>query len=245
MDRGPHDLATPFLAVGWTLCFEMLFYTALAFTLARRWVGPSLLFAYLCAAAWFTLGHGHAWAFLGSPLILEFLAGLALARWRPRPSLVVGAAIIEAAVLTFALLYPRLCVSPLAAIGDAAQITYPFLIWARAMIYGTLAVAIVAGALMLEPWAGGAIQKRLAALGDASYSLYLVHPAVIVAIVWVWQAFGVGTLLFWPIAVGAAVGTSVLCYTWLERPLLKALRPTVKFVTGPSPPQPMIEITTP
>lgn len=70
---------TPALVVGWTLCFEMLFYSGFAVALATRPSVPIIGFIACLALA----APNGVIGYLGSPLILEFLAGVCIARLRP------------------------------------------------------------------------------------------------------------------------------------------------------------------
>ena len=67
---------TPLL--GWTLCFEMLFYAAMALALATRPAVPLAMLAITLVLAQTT--NVDLFAFTGNPLILEFLAGVIVAK---------------------------------------------------------------------------------------------------------------------------------------------------------------------
>ncbi|HKP77701.1 MAG TPA: acyltransferase [Phenylobacterium sp.] len=160
-------MAAPLLPVGWTLCFEALFYAAVTLILWRRWLVAPLLALWATAAI---VGVVPVFQFLGNPIILEFLAGVALAfapRWRP---LVWALPAGVAAILVGAALQWPPTGSALAFLrGDEA--------WVRLATLGVPAALIVAGALQLRARPG-----VMAYLGDASYALYLVHPLVLLAI---------------------------------------------------------------
>ncbi len=69
-------MTLPLVPVAWTLCYEALFYAAAAFVLAdRRWLFPVL---GLFVASMALRQHGAVFQFLGNPLIIEFLFGVAL-----------------------------------------------------------------------------------------------------------------------------------------------------------------------
>src|SRR6185437_5049858 len=77
-------IAAPINPVGWSLCFEMLFYLAVAIALASRRAVPVLLLALV--AAWIARAYfgWPALRFLGNPIILDFLFGILIgARWKP------------------------------------------------------------------------------------------------------------------------------------------------------------------
>lgn len=221
-------LATLFLKVGWTLCFEMLFYSTLTLILASarpRIAVPALLAAFIAALIAFMATGAPIVAFVGNPMVLEFLTGILIARIQPRPALAVGLSFVGAAVIAYALAYTWLCHIGLGVVGDGLWIFRVPVASVRVVIFGSLAVILVVGVLKLEPWAQGKIQRGLAYLGDASYSLYLVHPGVIAALAWAWPWFGAPGWLFTPVALVLPVPVSVASYRWIEKPLLAALRP--------------------
>jgi len=154
-------MAAPLLPVAWTLCFEALSYTAVTLVLWKRWLIAPILGVWACAAMWRDV---PVYQFLGNPIILEFLAGVALAfapRWRPAAfALPLGLALI----VTGAVLQWPPTGGPLEFLrGDEA--------WVRVATLGVPAALIVGGTLQLQARNG-----VLSYLGDASYALYLVHP---------------------------------------------------------------------
>jgi exopolysaccharide production protein ExoZ len=205
----------PLLPTGWTLTYEAFFYGIMALALAapkdRRLqiVSGLLLAASLIGFAY------HGWyTLLANPMLLEFLAGVGLARlWArggferlPRASgpglIAVGLAVLAACQLS----------------GLRDDFLRPF-------VWGPPAAAIVAGALKLQAdgrIGSGRLALALVAQGDASYSLYLVQAPVIAAFAWLTPA--------WPMALRApasfalAVGLGWLCYRLVERPLGSAVR---------------------
>jgi peptidoglycan/LPS O-acetylase OafA/YrhL len=83
--------------------------------------------------------------------------------------------------------------------------------------------AIIFG-LALEPrWARVLEGRWLVLLGEASYSLYLLHSFVILL------AFnllpGLPAVLRVILSVAAAIGAALLCFTLIERPARRRLRP--------------------
>lgn len=182
---------SPVLAVGWTLCFEILFYAAFAMALATRiWV-PLLGFA-LCLAA---SNSGSAlFHYLGSPLILEFLAGVVIARL-PRlqalglPLLVIGLAAFAS--------------SPL----DYANEAFGEMAWLRVFHWGLPAAITVYAALSLERHFTHRLFEAPVFLGNASYSIYLFHQLIAANGNWI-----LGTAL--SILIGS------VSYLLVERPIM-------------------------
>src|SRR5438445_6310223 len=71
-------MVAPALGVAWTLCFEMLFYAAVALVLFdRRWL-YALLATFV--GAFLLRWAGPVFQFLANPIILEFMAGVVIAR---------------------------------------------------------------------------------------------------------------------------------------------------------------------
>lgn len=208
----PWGTLEPVLPVGWTLNFEMLFY--LLFALAVLLGLPRLLsclavFLLLMAAARLI----EPWPLLqfwGSPIVLEFVLGVGLARMHQR-GLVPPP---EAGLLALGLGLVWMFALPWSAQDE------------RLIKWGLGAALVVAGALWLEPWAArmpGA--PALAFLGDASYSLYLSHTFVVPAAARAAAALA----LSHPGAVGLLMTALVvlggcLSYVMLERPMTQGLQ---------------------
>src|SRR6185437_14356673 len=81
-----------------------------------------------------------------------------------------------------------------AVLVGSAPVMQPELAWTRALVFGTAATLLLAGAVGWESATRHA--PRLAvAIGDASYSLYLAHVLVIGAVGFIWQRFLAGPSL--------------------------------------------------
>lgn len=202
---------------GWTLCFEMLFYSAIAFAVGR---GPrtwSLATALLLAAiAAQTLVGGPILAFIGNPILVEFLFGAALAwLWRLRWPLAglsaIGAALTVLAVISFT------------GAGDIHEGRWTFdasLSWPRVVLFGLPALGLVWGALQLDspPLA------RWSFFGDASYSIYLTHLIVLFGVTGVWRVAALPVWIYTPTAMAIAIVGGCVCYERIEKPLLQYVR---------------------
>ncbi len=207
----PAGLPFPMLPPGWTLTYEAMFYLVFA----------AALIAPRRRRAWFACGALSGIVALGvilkdpfyilgaNPLMLEFAAGVALAHLTPRrglPSPGWGWPLIGLGLIAM--------IAP-AALGLFSEILRP-------LLWGAPATLIVLGALSLE--AGGALprSRAFAALGDASYAIYLIHlPAsAIVA-----HTLGVGDgWIFVPAAVLMSIAMGLAFHAWVERPLLSWTR---------------------
>jgi exopolysaccharide production protein ExoZ len=214
----PDGQGFPVLAQGWTLNFEMAFYLlfALALALPRGWRANALA-AALLAMPLLGLAVSDAQArlfpplVLLSPLLVEFLAGIAIARmiesdWRLNA--VASWVCLVAGALALVLL-------PLPGRDDD---------WARIALFGAPAALIVAGAVSLEVGARRFRVGRLPLLlGASSYSLYLSHSFTLSV---VGKAFpgAAPQWLYVAIATSASAAVGIAVYRLLEQPLLKAMR---------------------
>jgi exopolysaccharide production protein ExoZ len=208
-------LVLPVYMLGWTLNYEMFFYLVFGLCLfipapgARLSVLVSAL-ALLVATGAVARPGGAVAKIYTNPLLLEFAAGAVLARitagrHAARPA--VGWSLTVGALCWLLVAYTRE--------------TLPSLIVAHAIP----AIATVAGALILEPWARQRPNALGLFLGNASYSLYLAHPFAQRA--WYFLAariFGTTSLasevfLLISMVVAGLVG-GALTYLFVERPLL-------------------------
>jgi peptidoglycan/LPS O-acetylase OafA/YrhL len=212
-------LMLPVHILGWTLNYEMFFYAVFAFALAARAraavVGVTALFAAMWLANVWLGPFPQPFAFWCDAIILEFglgaFIGLAcLEGWRmPRA---FGFALIIAGTVAFlASAHPLFAGLPrLVRWGIPA---------------GAIMTGIVLGQLGRE---GGRAARFLAALGDASYALYLVHLLVILvlasAVVRLHIVFGPWGFAYAAALAVASIAAAVLVHRWFERPVMAALR---------------------
>lgn len=214
----------PLLAIGWTLIHEVYFYLvfSLFLLLPRRWL-PALL------AAWMgVVGAGHAaltvqdavpWVRLAlHPLTLEFglgaLVGLLVGRGiRPAPRALVAAGLAWAGVA--------------AVLSHEAPHALLEQGWLRVLAFGPAWALVVWGCVGREQRTGRVPARALVPLGDASYSLYLVHIAVFTAgarllAPWCGPAPW-DNVLAWLLLVGGSVLAGLGLHRWVEAPLLAVL----------------------
>ena len=203
----------PVLPQGWTLNYEMGFYLLFAGALFLSW--PFRALAVLLALLGLVLaGLGSdprsIFGFFTSSLILEFGFGL-----------LVGVAV------TSGLRPPKTLAAMLllaGAVGIPATWTLVESGVSRAWLSGTSAMALVSGAVFLEVRGTVWRSRVMHLLGDASYSIYLVHGLVLSAIGAAWAKGGLGIApvalaAFTVVSVVGAALVGIAVYYGAERPL--------------------------
>jgi len=203
----------PILGVGWTLNYEALFY--LTFGIALH-ISHASHRAGFIALTFFCLVAGRFWlpsdtpllVRFTSPLFFEFFAGILiaaryLATNKRRP--VSGVLLAFAGVVLLGLV----------------PVYAPWL--PRTIAWGGPASMIVCGVVECEALLRGPRWRPMLLLGNASYSIYLVHDIVLDLLtstvlphldVW----------LFFPPALLLSVVLGVAVYHLVEAPLLRAMR---------------------
>jgi exopolysaccharide production protein ExoZ len=155
----------PVLKVGWTLSFELLFYLGMTVAIATRaWVPLAAYALFLLGALTTSSALLH---FVGNPMALEFLMGVAVARLPRRRwmgwLIPVGVALLAVAGSNT---------------GDVESTLSPQFALSRAFLWGFPAALIVLGTLSMEKVFDNRRFRIPVALGDASYSIYLFHPII-------------------------------------------------------------------
>lgn len=194
-----------YLNSAWTLDYEMLFYAAFAVALAFPRKGPiALLALFALALAAAPVFGGWLFDFVGNPLIVEFLLGVAAAK-----------ATRSAAAGRWALAGGAAWI--LIAAGCLGQMPEG---WPRVALLGLPCGLVVYGAAQIR--SGGAVQRGLARLGDASYAAYLAHQF---PVMFVGAASSLsGGLFLVAVATAASWGLGLAIYAGLEKPLLSFWR---------------------
>ena len=210
----PHlDLAGlpfPVLPVGWTLCYEALFYGLFALSLlAPEKDRAAILTATLGSIAALGLGlGGDVYILIANPMLLEFAAGLWIAR-------IAGTGALPPRAWGGMLLLSGFGFLVLEQPGGLFFTE----LW-RPMLWGLPAAMIVAGAMSLGPVPDIPVVRHL---GDASYAIYLWHLPVVAltALVLGWHT---PLWLLMPLALGASICAGLAGRAWLEAPLQRGLR---------------------
>jgi exopolysaccharide production protein ExoZ len=214
----------PILSLGWTLNYEIFFYTlfSLCLLLPSRLVGRGAL-ALICSLALVGVfvpddapAPLRAWT---DAIILEFAMGIAIAVFYENRGKLAAPAVwaLLLAGVGFALLYvlntpPKPLLLP------------------RFVTAGLPAAMIVFAAVVLLPRrCDEALPSFGVALGNSSYSLYLCHRFVqrpIQILITRYPPFGLEHVggAYVAIAVVAAVAAGHVTYLFVERPLLALMR---------------------
>jgi exopolysaccharide production protein ExoZ len=199
-------MTAPALAVGWTLCFEMLFYISAALVLVqRRWL-VAVIGAYVAALVLRPIGP--VFQFLGNPIILEFFFGAAVAcmpAWRP------GVWAIPCGVVMLA------CAGlmGLAPSGGTLDFLYGHEAFWRVLVYGVPAAIIVYGTLQVQ-----ARESVWTYLGSASYSMYLTHTFPLTALLALWVIYPIPADLIILIGIGTSLLFSWRVHERFEKPIM-------------------------
>lgn len=209
----------PILLQGWTLNYEMFFYAVFALSLfiGNRLIQLSAIagFFVACAVAGLFVGHG-ATAFYLSTMPLEFVFGI-LVSVATRLEIGVGAA-------AFALLAGLIGLAG-ASIGAPAELP-------RFIAFGLPAAIALFGLVGLEPVIRRQPIRWLARIGDASYSLYLLHPFVLSAAAVMVKILDAtlhlpdglaGAALFGAIGISMSTLCAYLSFLFLEKPAGRVL----------------------
>jgi peptidoglycan/LPS O-acetylase OafA/YrhL len=229
----PQD-SDPILSVGWTLTLILFFYTiaSLIFLFPRRlyWglVGVILIGSATQFFAIFTIPTSAPWLWMTfNSFHWEFAGGCLVAYWLrsrqvtyPYTLVIVG----TVGVLLFSFLQSYGFIEAV----NAIPVGNTELLVTRVMFTGIPCLFLVLGAAKLDTQDRTAIPGWLNYLGDASYSIYLVHSPVISACTQILAKLGL------PEFVGAAtiansaiallsVAIGCLSYSFLEKPLLAYL----------------------
>jgi len=211
--------ASTLLYVGWTLSYELYFYAIFCLMLMLPgWLTLYAMTAVFCAL----IGIGVLWPGPKGPfllvatnsLLIEFVAGAWIAwAFLKGPRVPVG--------LAWAALAAGIAGFGVTLFIDRSQL--PTVVTA-----GLPSALVVAGLVYLEAH-GRALRffSRLQRLGDASYSLYLLHAVLLppLAVLTVeGMRFGLGTALLWTAVVfPLCLWLSILFSERVEHPAIRAV----------------------
>lgn len=211
--RDPQGLIAPLIVPGWTLNYEMFFYVLFAAGLLapprlRPWLVTGAL-AALVALRPLADTNNPLLATYTDPILLEFAAGIWLGKlWSdgrlPGPG--VGWALVALGLAGF----------------TAVTLAGVDVSTGRAVLWGVPALLLVSGAVSIERHGAVPNLWPLRALGDASYSLYLIHGLAISAAVRALALAGLESpamVFAASIVVGVAAG--LIAYQVIEKPAMR------------------------
>jgi exopolysaccharide production protein ExoZ len=201
----------PLLPPGWTLNYEAVFYLVFTAALgAPREQRLQFVLAALGVLSAIGLVFHPLFPLFANPLMLEFAAGVVLARLgvarSPAPT-GIGWSLIALALAGLATL----------------RLLHIHSDIGRWYLWGVPAVLIVGGALSLEARGAWPASQALTRLGDASYAIYLAHwPVIAVAAKLAGDARP--AWLFIPLASVAATVVGLVVHAQVEKPLIRLAR---------------------
>jgi exopolysaccharide production protein ExoZ len=221
----------PLIVVGWTLAFEWIFY-ALFFLLIVGRTAHKALGLFVQIVVLVLVGRAFAitdqrLVYLTNPILLEFLFGVGIC-WvylhgpRVPPWLATAFLLGGLAGYAYSIRYGFGEVSELLPVLTG-RVGLKRVLW-----WGAPSALLAAGCVFLET--AGALRRLwdnalLQRIGDASYSIYLVHLTVFAVCTLAYRTWG----FFLPadlavfVQLALAVAVSLAFYRYVEQPLLRGL----------------------
>jgi exopolysaccharide production protein ExoZ len=211
----------PLLIVGWTLIYEMFFYLLFSVPLGlkigvARFLTPVMVL--LSVVGIFAKDSWPTVMWLASPLLLEFLSGLLL-----------GVMVVRGVSLHSRLWIPL-------ALASSAYIFF-FAKWqsnlGRVVFWGIPAFLLVLAVVGIDSLRGRLWPGWILAVGDASYSLYLMHLLIFSFLMKLLVRFHVlapgasswdRELLTVVLLVTPSVLISIAIFRWVDSPMTRILR---------------------
>ena len=207
---------SPAYSLGWTLEYEMFFYLCLAGVIAlpRTLAVSTLSVVLLClAVAGQLVPMPWPLDFWSNSQIIEFVFGMILAEAYLRKVRLPGWLCVALALGGFA--------AVLASVPSMDQW------WAyRGLGWGLPGAALVGAAVFHRPRKSGAVRRFLERLGDASYSIYLIHYLVFVLVAHLLRHHltAIPPLGYAALLLAASVGAAMITYRYFERPVTRSLQ---------------------
>lgn len=167
------------VGVAWSLSFEVFFYLLFALALACKVVPVRLLTPLmlgLVLIGYFHSGGSPVFTMITGPMLLEFLAGVIIGSMvvhRVRFSVPVAA--VLGVIGTAVVLIPYRNLFGFRIVSDTSGL--------RVLLWGLPAALIVFCVVALEDRFGAIWPKWMLLIGDASYSLYLIHILVLCLVI--------------------------------------------------------------
>jgi peptidoglycan/LPS O-acetylase OafA/YrhL len=214
---------SPILFVGWTLSYEMLFYVIVfvAVALRSRMAIAAGIFALVWAGIFFDQAAAGSFSWMTHSITIEFLMGYAVF-WIYR----------RAALGT---LWAAACViAGLAAIATAAMSVPDNTIW-RSLANGVAVSGFILGVVNIERNSVVLVPAWLGAMGDASYSIYLMQCFTLPLALYFFPASGLTSLGPTAICLAGVVLTALsggAVYRLAEKPLMSVAKRAFGFLSS-------------
>lgn len=206
----------PILGQGWTLDYEVFFYYIAAISIFLNIaIRKYFITAVICAVFFISSAikdSSYIFEFFGSSIILEFLLGIwlyeffirvqKLSWWQSGGMVVVGVIMLIAGEIYM------------------PQNDYRFI--ARGLPSLLIAAGIICSADLKREY--GRVLKGLSLMGDASYSLYLSHPFVLIPFAAIWFKLGFSSaFLFVLVSLVACLIVALISFFYIEQPMIRFL----------------------
>lgn len=221
------SFGVPVIAQGWTLYFEMLFYTLIAISI--RWNNKKyILYTSILLFLFILLNHKTHSDFyplnvLGNGIMLEFLMGMSVGRLY-LSQINIGNKI---AICIIATGIAGLLFTLIKGYGDISEMGNIFngkLSVRRSLLWGIPCALLVTGVTMREKNSTLKIPGILTEIGNASFSIYLTHLLMLDYVNRLWRLSGLNNIIESDILVLLSMSFSLvvgwICYRLVERPLL-------------------------
>lgn len=206
----------PLLKLGWTLNFEMFFYLVFFISIILvGWRAPilaALIIIAMVLVNYFGTFKNQPWRFWASSIIIEFCYGVGIGLLYLR-NLRFGTGTALALVFV-ATAFLWLTVSTL-------EWNNRFLVLG---IPAMLVVLVCACVRTTNSRFRSRTTRFFAAIGDASYTLYLLHPFIISAMFLLARFFDLSASVYLLSTLILIVIGSLVAYRWIELPLLRVTR---------------------
>jgi exopolysaccharide production protein ExoZ len=216
-------LAAPVFTLGWTLNYEAFFYLffglcLLIADLRVRFIVIAALFGIQTILGMWLQPTGPILSSYLDPVMLEFLSGIILAILAPylaRCGAGLGALLVAAGAIWIGVVYGYDMALP------------------RLVSHAIPSIMAVTGALMMEPWARKHQSRIGLLLGDASYSIYLIHPFAqrlfLLAVIHTIGLPNINPTAYIFSAFVIAIIAGVICYLVIERRVLRVGRMIMRY----------------
>ncbi|MEO7561801.1 MAG: acyltransferase [Ferruginibacter sp.] len=228
--------------VSWSLSYELFFYVlfALAFIIPRKkWAFYLCMIYTIVIIVMFTSRYSHEYAsswtkLIFCPMNVEFFLGVFAAILIPKISKVVSVPFIITGLLLFL---------AAAIFIDIQKIELHPDFYLRVLLFGPASFFIITGLVKLELTQKLNIHNLLLKLGEASYSLYLLHLPLVVAFVKILVKFNFKNIVVLHglliLVIVFICYISILFYKFVEKPLTRKL---TSFNKGKVIPAPVVKI---